>query len=389
MGMLPLLALPTGADLGPPPKQRYTVVYDDFDELMDLPVDLLHVIYADAVATSPDPCARVAELCSASRSLAVGMCQSEAFWDTLNRRLYFYGEFGSLRAIPGHSSYNVTTAKNWFGRCCALAGDGQPKPEYATTGAPTWMIYAANLGKKMHQIAANLTSQLGVYVAEFEEAMEDRNDLDPRPDEPWASIFGEPYVYLDMNVWSDRPNNPYEWEILRDRFDDVLLDVKERPNHQSGSMITRPLGFALEIFQASYKLIKLLRSSTPVEFESYKGNVERMFNVLANANQRPDPAGDSTTWTKEYTPDDDWKEEDYIPSAVFVAQKLLLEWLSLPNLRLKYVYEEGTSDPSGSDPSTFSEKMGFFRRRVGVDGDALTVASSNDAEPTDDSDEDE
>ena len=154
-------------------------------------------------------------------------------------------------------------------------------------------------------------------------------------------------------------------------------------------MTTQPLGFVIEIFQASYKLVELIRSTAPATFESERilDEIDRRFNVLTDANKCPD---DCTTWADGYYTEN--LSVDGYPEGVRVALRALLLWSSLPDLRRKYVYEAGRSYPD-----TFEEQMGFFRNRAPADGGALTVASSeasggssqgSDASDEDASDED-
>ena len=364
--LLPLLPLPTAA----PPSKKYTLVRDDFDELMDLPPDLLYLIYANEVANSPDPCTRVSELCSANRASA-GMCESDAFWNWLNRMMLFYGPYAALSDIPPHPSYTVTTAKNWFGRCCVLANGGIPKLEYATPNPPGWMVEAATKGKKIQKIATDLASELDLYVAALKEAI-----ADPSED---ARLAGEEYYYLNKTIENDRPTDPYEYKVLQDQFQGVVRSLEERPGHRSGSMIMEPLGFVIEIFQASYKLVELIRSTAPATFESERivNEVDRWFNVLTDANKCPD---DCTTWADGYYTDNLYV--DGYPEGVRVALRALLLWNSLPYLRRKYVYQDGRNYPD-----TFEEQMGFFRNRAPADGDALAVASSEGGEVSEVSEE--
>jgi hypothetical protein len=127
--MLPVLALPTDA----PSKRRAAAVEPAPTNLLDLPTELLiKIVVREFKSGQGSVCQRMMDLCFTDRAFGA-LCDEDTLFDSINKKLGYYGPQGELKRWPIFPIYAVQSARSWLLYCCENNVEEHLKPNSNAT----------------------------------------------------------------------------------------------------------------------------------------------------------------------------------------------------------------------------------------------------------------
>jgi len=352
-----------------------------------LPTEFLEIMIADAVLMSLDPCQRITEICASSRTFSV-LCDNDAgVYDLLNKRLGWYGPYGSMAEIQSLSllsafySHHKVSPKSWFLFCCGLYkkyGENYWFKQRHGMGTPT--VHEIGLLNDGHWILNAVANSYKVYakVADsIEEKIERhfgaiKKTLDEGDSEDW---FHDGDLTYALGAFDYR--GKFEELLKSDAKLSVLRNAMEKKPSGEWAEANMPMGFYTIIYN-SKELVKILRAHSPTEIENdFSVTVEKLFSEASLVNTSrswfESIDGGNVAWDK------------YPRETLAFMKELLITWLYLPTLQ-KYVFDTGDPDAwtSGND----LHYWGYFRLRK-QDEEGIEVEFDDEVWEEDDDEEGE
>jgi hypothetical protein len=333
--------------------------------LDNLDLDPLVSIMADVVLMSVDPCKRIADICLIAKRYSY-LCDSDnGLYDQLNKKLGWYGEWGSLDNIEGYPNHAF---KDWFMLCCDL---------YATYGAVYWYKELNGLGPVtlediesiqtfgewlLNAIAESYKPYAKV-ADEIEKLIEHHIDgiLDKieKYDDATDLVRDDWYASLTYAVGAFGNGERFSPCALLEAERVLTNAMQTKPD--SNDM---PKAFYTIIYN-SKELVKILRTHSPTEIKNdYSDRIQKLF---FEASMREDDKSLFMDAGMNKITRHDFPEYTF----AFIRE-LLITWLYLPELE-EYVFDQG-DDPARIDNDA-KQWWGFFRLRKS--GEQGIVPQSN------------
>jgi hypothetical protein len=382
--------------------KRPTMPPESALSLTNLPPELLEKIVADAVLRSPDPC-QTEDICASFPYL----CQYEQpFYDLLNKRLGWYGPYGSMEEVwekrlslnhnvwrdeislkfesrkrwhrvrDEQRSLRYQSSKAWFFFCCGL---------YKTYERFYWDFYGAdNAGWIRHHksmprdgqwILDAIAKSYNVYVKVADE-LEEYIDSYVKHILDWLDQFAPdtpPYetdvayavgIYADPSKFEKLLESDARLEVLR-----TAMTTKPTDKWAEENM---PMGL-YTIIHNSKELVELLRTHPPAEIEkNFSGTIETLF-LEASLADTADPWFGSINGVKiAFSELSFFYERPEFTLDMMTG--LLTTWLHIPALR-KYVFDK-SFQPWGQFRLRTEKEKGVGIKVYG-DDDYLATSDSN------------